>query len=168
MAWMDIKGAIVADTVYSDGKLVAKDVSFTLPSVALQTGDVQAMGTMSVPLVGLLEDMELAITKIGIDLGLSKLSRLGKKNIEFRWVQNVVKSDGSSSVEGCKAFVRCMPKSLPGIGVEIGSAAENELTYGVSRLQIYCAGKEYLLVDRLSQKLRIDGKDYMNSITKLL
>ena len=168
MAWMDIKGAIVADTVYSDGKLVAKDVSFTLPSVALQTGDVQAMGTMSVPLVGLLEDMELAITKIGIDLGLSKLSRLGKKNIEFRWVQNVVKSDGSSSVEGCKAFVRCMPKSLPGIGVEIGSAAENELTYGVSRLQIYCAGKEYLLVDRLSQKLRIDGKDYMNGITKLL
>lgn len=168
MAWMDMKGAIVADTVYADGKLVAKDVGFTLPSVALQTGDVQAMGTMSVPLVGLLDDMELAITKVGIDLGLSKLSRLEKQNLEFRWVQNVVKSDGSSSVEGCKAFVRCMPKALPGIGVEIGSAAENELTYGVSRLQIYCAGTEYLLVDRLSQKLRVDGKDYMDGITKLL
>ena len=168
MAWIDMKGAIVADTVYTDGKLVAKDVGFTLPAVALQTGDVQAMGTMSVPLVGLLDDMELAITKIGIDLGLSKLSRLEKQNIEFRWVQNVVKSDGSSSVEGCKAFVRCMPKSIPGIGVEIGSASENELTYGVSRLQIYCAGTEYLLVDRLSQKLRIDGKDYMDGITKLL
>lgn len=166
--WMDIKGAIVADTVYADGKLVAKDVGFTLPSVALQTADVQAMGTMSVPLVGLLDDMELAITKIGIDLGLSKLSRLEKMNIEFRWVQNVVKSDGKSSAEGCKAFVRCMPKSLPGIGVEIGGASENELTYGVSRVQIYCAGTEYLLVDRLSQKLRIDGKDYMDGITKLL
>ena len=116
----------------------------------------------------MLDDMELAITKIGIDLGLSKLSRLEKQNLEFRWVQNVVKSDGASSVEGCKAFVRCMPKALPGIGVEIGSAAENELTYGVSRLQIYCAGTEYLLVDRLSQKLRIDGKDYMDGITKLL
>ena len=118
--------------------------------------------------MGLLDDMELAITKIGIDLGLSKLSRLEKQNLEFRWVQNVVKSDGASSVEGCKAFVRCMPKALPGIGVEIGSAAENELTDGVSRLQIYCAGTEYLLVDRLSQKLRIDGKDYMDGITKLL
>ena len=116
----------------------------------------------------MLDDMELAITKIGIDLGLSKLSRLEKQNLEFRWVQNVVKSDGASSVEGCKAFVRCMPKALPGIGVEIGSAAENELTYGVSRLQIYCAGTEYLLVDRLSQKLRVDGKDYMDGITKLL
>ena len=166
--WLDIKGAIVADTVYSDNKLVAKDVGFTLPGITLQAGDVQAMGTMSVPLVGLLDDMELAITKIGIDLGLGKLSRLEKQNIEFRWVQSVVKSDGSSTVEGCKAFVRCIPKALPGIGVELGSASENELTYGVSRVQIYCGGSEYLLVDRLSQILRIDGKDYMSSISSLL
>ena len=166
--WLDLKGAIVADTVYSDKKLVAKDVGFTLPGITMQTGDVQAMGTMSVPLVGLLDDMELAITKIGIDLGLGKLSRLEKQNIEFRWVQNVVKSDGSSTVEGCKAFVRCIPKALPGMGVELGSPSENELTYGVSRVQIYCAGTEYLLVDRLSQILRIDGKDYMSKISKLL
>ena len=166
--WLDLKGAIVADTVYSESKLVGKDVGFTLPAVTLQTGDVQAMGTMSVPLIGLLDDMELAITKIGIDLGLSKLSRLEKQSLEFRWVQNVVKSDGSTGVEGCKAFVRCMPKALPGIGVELGSASENELTYGVSRLQIYCAGTEYLLVDRLSQILRVDGKDYMTSISTLL
>ncbi len=166
--WLDLKGAIVADTVYSESRLVGKDVGFTLPAVTLQTGDVQAMGTMSVPLIGLLDDMELAITKIGIDLGLSKLSRLEKQNLEFRWVQNVVKSDGSTGVEGCKAFVRCMPKALPGIGVELGSASENELTYGVSRLQIYCAGIEYLLVDRLSQILRVDGKDYMTSISTLL
>lgn len=168
MSWLDLKGAIVADTVYSNKKLVAKDVSFTLPGISMQTSDVQAMGTMSMPLVGLLDDMELAITKIGIDLGLGKLSKLEKQNIEFRWVQSVVKSDGSSTVEGCKAFVRCVPKALPGVGVELGSASENELTYGVSRLQIYCGGTEYLLVDRLSQILRVDGKDYMGKISKLL
>lgn len=166
--WMDIKGAIVADTVYSNGKLVAKDVSFTLPGVSLMTGDVQAMGTMSVPIVGLLEDMELAVTKIGVDLGLSKLSRLEKQSLEFRWVQSVIKSNGAAANEGCKAFVRAIPKALPGIAGEIGSATENELTYGVTRLQIFCAGDEYLLVDRLSQILRVDGKDYMKSITSLL
>lgn len=168
MAWMDIKGAIVADTVYADGKLVAKDVGFTLPSVALQTGDVQAMGTMSIPLVGLLDDMELAITKIGIDLGLSKLSRLEKQNIEFRWVQNVVKSDGSQSVEGCKAFVRTMPGAFPETGVEIGSAPEQENTYNVTRMQIYANGVEVVCVDRLSQILRINGVDYMSQINNLL
>ena len=167
-SWVDIKGPVVADTVYADNTLVAKDTAFTLPGLEFMTADVQAMGNMTVPLIGLLENMELSITKIGIDMGLGRMNRLKKQTFEFRWVQNVVKSDGSSSVEGCKAFVRCMPKALPGIGVEIGSAAENELTYGVSRLQIYCAGVEYMLVDRLSQKLRIDGKDYMDGITKLL
>ena len=29
--WVDIKGPVVADTVYSDNVLVAKDTSFTLP-----------------------------------------------------------------------------------------------------------------------------------------
>lgn len=29
--WLDIKGPVVADTVYTDSTLVAKDVAFTLP-----------------------------------------------------------------------------------------------------------------------------------------
>lgn len=84
-------------------------------------------------------------------------------------MQNVVKADGSTSPEGCKAFVRTFPPTaLPGIGAEIGSASENELTYTANRVQIFVGGYEYLLVDRLSQILRIDGKDYMSDINKLL
>jgi hypothetical protein len=167
--WLDIKGAVVADTVYDDGKLVAKDTSFTFPAISLMTADLNAMGTMTVPIVGLLENMELTITKIGEDKGLGILSKLDKHTLEFRWVQNVVTADGSSKVEGCKAFVRSFPPtSLPGIGVEIGSASENELTYSVNRVQIFVGGYEYLLVDRLSQILRVDGNDYMSEISKLL
>ena len=166
--WLDIKGPVVADTVYADGVLVAKDTSFTLPGLEFTTADVQAMGNMSVPLIGLLENMELSITKIGIDSGLSRMNRLEKKNFEFRWVQNVVNSDGSTSVEGCKAFVRTMPGSVPEIGVEVGNASEQENTYNVTRMQIYAAGVEILCVDRLSQVLRINGKDYMKNITNLL
>lgn len=166
--WLDIKGPVVADTVYADGVLVAKDVAFTLPGIEFITADVQAMGNMSVPLFGLLENMELTITKIGVDKGLSRMSRLKKQNFEFRWVQNVVKSDGSITTEGCKAFVRTMPGNIPGIGVEIGSASENENTYNVTRNQIYANGEEILCVDRLSQILRVDGEDCMGKITNLL
>ena len=167
--WLDIKGPVVADTVYDGGQLVAKDVSFTLPGVSFLTADVQAMGSMSVPLIGLMENMELAITKIGADRGLSKLGRLEKKNLEFRWVQNVVHSDGSTSAEGCKAFIRTMPPSeIAELGVEIGSETEAENTYSVSRMQIYVGGVEYMCVDRLSQILRIDGKDYYKNISNLL
>lgn len=107
--WLDIKGPVVADTVYADSTLVAKDVAFTLPGIEFLTADVQAMGNMTVPLIGLLENMELSITKIGVDNGLRRMNRLKKQSFEFRWVQNVVKSDGSTATEGCKAFVRTMP-----------------------------------------------------------
>lgn len=166
--WLDIKGPVVADTVYADNTLVAKDTAFTLPGIEFMTADVQAMGNMSVPLVGLLENMELSITKIGIDKGLSRMNRLEKQSFEFRWVQNVVASDGSQKVEGCKAFVRTMPGSFPETGVEVGSAPEHENTYNVTRMQIYANGTEVLCVDRLSQILRINGKDYMTNINNLL
>ena len=151
--WLDLKGAVVADTVYDSGVLTAKDTSFTLPAISQMTADLNAMGTMTVPIVGLLENLELSITKIGEDKGLGKMSKLDKH----------------SSPEGCKAFVRTFPPTaLPGIGAEIGSASENELTYTANRVQIFVGGYEYLLVDRLSQILRIDGKDYMSDINKLL
>ena len=40
--WLDLKGPVVADTVYSDNTLVARDVSFTLPGIEFMTADVQA------------------------------------------------------------------------------------------------------------------------------
>lgn len=166
--WLDKKSAVVADTVYCDGKLVARDVSFTLPAITFMTADVQAMGTLSFPIYGLIEDMEAAITKIGLDLGLAKLLRLGKKVLEFRWVQTRVKADGSTGPEGCKAFLTVAPKSLGEISPEIGSPTEIESTYAVMREQIYVDGKELLLVDRLARKLRVDGVDLAGSLESLI
>ncbi len=166
--WLDMKGPIVADTVYADNQLCAKDVSVQLPAITPLVGDFQAMGTMSLPIVGLIESMELTITKIGVDLGLGRLARLQKQNLEFRWVQNVVKADGTTQPEGCKAFIRAVPKSIPGPALEIGSATENELTYEVTRYQLFVGGVELILVDRLSQILRINGIDYYSKIQSML
>ena len=166
--WVDIRGPVVADTVYSDNLLVARDTTFTLPGIEFMTADMQAMGNMTVPLVGLLENMELTITKIGVDHGFAHMNRLEKQNLEFRWVQNTVNPDGSQSVEGCKAFVRTLPSAIPETGIEVGSAPEHEITYNVTRMQLFVNGVEILCVDRLSQILRIYGKDYMENINNLL
>ena len=168
MKFMNIKGAVVADTVYCDGTLVAKDVAFTIPGVSFLSADVQAMGNMSVPLIGLIENMQATVKKIGLDMGFSKMNRLAKHTIEFRWVQSVVKSDGSVTQEGCKAFIRTMPASIPDLGVEVGSASEMETTFNVSRQQIFCNGEDGLCVDRLAPILRVDGVDYYNTIANML
>ena len=166
--WLDLKGPILADTVYVDGKLVAKDVTVTLPGVTPVTADFRAMGTMNMPILGQIEAMEAAITKIGIDLGLRTLVKLESKTIEFRWAQDVKTSDGSTKTEGCKAFIRAMPKTIPGLSVDPGAASENELTFAVSRYQLFVDGAEFWLIDQLNQIMRIDGVDYCKTIRSLL
>ena len=166
--WLDLKGPILADTVYVDGKLVAKDVTVTLPGVTPVTADFRAMGTMTMPILGQIEAMEAAITKIGVDLGLRTLVTPESKTIEFRWAQDVKTSDGSTKTEGCKAFIRAMPKTIPGLSVDPGSASENELTFAVSRYQLFVDGAEFWLIDQLNQIMRIDGVDYCKTIRSLL
>ena len=168
MNFIDLKGPIVANTVYVDGQLVARDVTITLPSVTPTTSDYKAMGTMSLPIPGQIESMELAITKIGIDLGLARMVRMQSMNFEFRFVQNVVKSDGTTMPEGCKAFVKAVPKTIPGISLEPGSASENEITAEATRYQLFVGGEEMWLIDRLSQILRILGTDYYSPINSML
>lgn len=87
--WLDLKGPILADTVYIGGTLVAKDVTIALPAVTPVTADFKAMGTYTAPILGQIEAMEASITKIGIDLGLRNMMKLESKTIEIRWAQDV-------------------------------------------------------------------------------
>ena len=113
--WLDLKGPILADTVYINGVLVAKDVTITLPAVTHVTADYKAMGTYTAPMTGQIEGMEAAITKIGIDKGLRSMVQLESKTLEVRWAQDVKYADGSTKTEGCKAFLRCVSKGIPGL-----------------------------------------------------
>ena len=168
MAWIDLNGPVLADTVYDAGKLVAKDVTITLPAINLLTADFKAMGTLTLPIIGQIEAMEASITKIGIDLGLRNMMKLESKTIEIRWAQDVKQADGSTKTEGCKAFLRVVTKTIPGLSVDPGSQSENELGYAVSRYQLFVDGTEYWLIDQLNQILRVGGKDYYKQIRSLL
>ena len=81
--WLDLKGPILADTVYIGGTLVAKDVTIALPAVTPVTADFKAMGTYTAPILGQIEAMEASITKIGIDLGLLE----NRINFSADWYQ---------------------------------------------------------------------------------
>lgn len=166
--WLDLKGPILADTVYCDGVLSAKDVTITLPAVTLVTADFKAMGTYTAPLTGQIEAMEASITKIGIDYGLRNIVKLQSKTLEIRWAQDVKYADGSSKTEGCKAFLRSVPKLIPGLSVDPGKLSENEITLAVSRYQLFVAGNEFWLIDQLNTIMRVDGVDYAKDLRSVL
>ena len=163
-----ISGPIVADTVYVDNSLVARDVSATLPEVTPTTVDVQALGTMSLPVWQLIENLEMAITKIGIDMGLRSMIQPKPLGLELRGVQTVTDAGGNTSNQGIKASCRGIPNKIPEIGFEIGSAPESECTFMLTRYQLIVDGAEMFLIDRLAGILRIAGVDYAAALNNLL
>lgn len=166
--WIDQYNAVAADTVYSDGALVARDAEVTLPEITFQTANIQAMGPMSSVVRGLINDMTASITKVGIDLAMVKMLSPGTHNIEVRGVQNVISADGTASVKGLKAFIRGEVNTIPGFALSVGSASENEISVTVSRYQLFVAGTEVILIDRLACICRINGVDYYAQISENL
>lgn len=165
--FVNINGPVVADTVYSDNTLVARDVSVTLPTVTPMTADLSAMGTMTMPIWQLIEHMEATITKIGIDKGLRSMLKPDMKPLEVRWVQTITDANGITKNVGCKAFLRGIPSNLPELGLEVGSASEQPATIAVTRYNLFVDGEEMWLIDRLSGIVRIGGKDYAD-LTSML
>lgn len=158
--FVDINGPVVADTVYDDGTLVARDVDIDLPAVTPTTAELKAMGTLTFPVWQLLENMEAAIKKIGLDKGLRSMIKPDMKPIECRWVQTVTEANGKTRNVGCKAFLRGMPLDLPGIGVAVGSPGEHPIRISLTRYHLFVDGEEMWLIDRLAGIVRIDGTDY--------
>ncbi len=168
MSVSEICGPVIADTAYVNRTLVGENVGVVLPEVNPQTIDIQAMGTMSLPIWHLLEDMELKITKIGTDLGLKDMLGGKRMNLEIRWAQEAVDKDANPREFGCKAFITGIPKSLPGIELGLGETSENEVAYGVFRYQVFVDEVELICIDRLATKCKIAGVDYAKDIKKFL
>ena len=160
--FVKICGPITGVTVYVNNTLAARDVTLTLPEVTATAVDVQAMGTMSLPIWSMLDNMELAITKIGIDKGLRSMITPDAQNYETRFVQTVTDENGNTKNVGCKAFIKGIANKIPGIAVTMGEASENETTITVTRYQLMVDGQEMFLIDRLAGICRIGGKDYAN------
>lgn len=161
-------GPIEADTTYVDNEFVGRDMSVALPEVNAITADIEAMGTMTLPLWSRLENMESTITKIGQDVNYGKLIEPKMKTIEHRWVQSQIDADGNVKSIGCKAFLRCIPIGIPAIELTTGESSEGEITYTVTRYNLIVDGKEIFLVDRLNGTVKINGTDYSSGAKNLL
>lgn len=166
--FVPINGPVVADTVYVDNKLVARDVAVTLPEVTPVTADLSAMGTFSLPIWQLIEHMETALTKIGVDMGLAGIIKPDMKPLEFRWAQTVTDANGKTKNVGCKAFINGIPNKLPGISLSVGETSEGEVTIATTRYNLFVDGEEAFLIDRLAGIVRIAGVNYTDEVSSML
>lgn len=166
--FVPISGPIVADTFYFGNQLVARDVGITLPEITPVMIDVQAMGTLSLPIWQLIENMEATITRIGVDEGFGSMITPEPQTMEARFAQTVTDANGATKTVGCKAFMRGIPAIIPGFELTIGEALESPINYTITRYQLMVNGTEQFLIDRLATKCRIKGKDYAADVLSLL
>ncbi len=172
--WLDQHLTVNADTVCSNKigetqEMVGKHVEISLPEVASKTTDAEAMGTLTVPVLGQFENMEATIHHIGVDQGLAKMLAQQTLEIEVRWAEQVMKEDGSQTPVGCKAFLIGFPnKVVPQITVKPGEAVDVEIPYTITGYKLIVDGKELWDINRLTQKFVVDGVDYFASLSSVL
>jgi phage tail tube protein FII len=161
-------GPVLADTVYANNRLIAENVSVTLPTVTFATSDYVALGTLTLPNKASLENMEFSITKPGISRDLAALGAPEIVNYEVRGAQDELQPDGTMKTVGFKAFIRAVSGGLPGVELTIGEVSENEVTGNAVAYRLIVDGAEVCNIDRTAQKLVINGKDYYRPIVSLL
>ncbi len=166
--WIDITGAIAGSTVYTNGKLTARNANFTLPEITFTTVELKAGGTVELPVPGNVDAMEATVTVANPDENFAELCSPGSKDVEVRFALQSVGSDGNSKLDGYKAFMRANGKTVPGISGEVGSTPENEATLGVTRLRLVKNGAEILLIDQLNGIFKFNGVDYSGGVEALL
>ena len=166
--FVPISGAVVATTVYVNNVLVARDAAITLPDVTPMTATLPLMGEMEFPLWPLIGNMQATVTKVGIDLLSQTMIAPDLTPIEFRWVQQVMKMDGTTATVGCKAFMNGLTATLPGGSSEAGSPSENDHTFNLMRYRLVIDGQEVVLIDRTAGKVVINGRDYTSGVNALL
>lgn len=172
--WLDQNLTVNANTVYvnpvgGEQKLVGKDVEITLPDVKNKTVDATAMGEFSVPVIGQFENMESTIHHIGVDMGLASMLAQETLELEIRWVEQIMLEGGAQTTVGCKAFLTGFPTSaVPEITVKPGEAVDIEVPYTITGYKMIKNGETLWDINRLSQKLEINGKDYFKDMNDLL
>ncbi len=169
MKIQNLKGAILATSVYAGGTQIGVNIAGTLPEVAPETTEVTAAGgIIELPVLSKLQAMEASITKQGIDAAWLKALQPEPFDLIMNFVQQSVSPDGTSSIDHIKAFMRVVPKVIPGIEGTYGEASENEITFSVFNYRLTVNGSTYLHADPVNGIYKVNGKDYMSKITSML
>lgn len=162
------KGAILATSVYVDGKLAADDAEITPPDVEFLTTTIQAAGELTVPMAGLMADMEFGLTVAGASIELNALSQPEQHTIVCNAVQQVIGIDGSVKEEQIKYTVTGYGKKVPSATAKQGEASSQAYAISVSAYKMAVNGETVTDVNKMSGDCIIGGKNYGSNTRSLL
>jgi phage tail tube protein FII len=159
MTWVNIDGAVSGSSMRINGHAAGNNIKIQLPDITSPTADYNVMGTMSLPVPTILDNMEITATKAGFDRNSARLLTYGSNSIEYRWTQMEVAEDGSQKEVFCRAYLRVVCSGAGGLSLEVGSTPESDFTMTVTRYQMFYKDEEMWLIDRMGPTFRVNGVD---------
>lgn len=168
---MNKSGNVIAHKALIDGVETEDNVSCQLPSVEFGTSEHKGagiMGTIDLPSTGQVNSMTFSMSQKAITRSNINLAKPGLRNIELRFVKDVVTSDGQNIPEGTKIFITGALKKFDPGKVEMQSTMDGSAEFEVVRYRIVIEGLEVLLIDKLNYIYKVNGIDYMEKIRAAL
>ena len=162
------KSAILATSVYIDGKIAADDAEITPPDIEFLTAEIQAAGPVEVPLWGQTNALEFGLSVPGISTACGVLAQPEQHTIVVNAVQQKVGIDGKTSVEQIKYTVTGTGKKAPSGAPKAGENATQEYLISCSYYKEAINGETYVEINKFTGDCVIMGENYGKKVKSLL
>lgn len=158
---------------YLDGiKMIGVGASATLPEVKMKTSSVAGVGVggeLDSPTIGQFESMEQEIQFNTLySSAMDMLNPLTVVNLTFRAAQQVYDKTGGYVFKGLRVVEMGRVKTMNPGKIEKGEGMEATVTLELTKMMIEVDGKELLAVDKLNGVYRVNGKDMLAGVRKLV
>lgn len=165
---LETNGPVIGDSLYCNGELIAREFAFSIGEIKPITAEIQAMGTLNVPINGLIEDTTCSITLKGTDALTQVLTRQERLNLEIRAVQSVIDPAGNEFKVGIKYFLTVMPLGVAAEENTPGEVTSREYNFQLYSYQKIFNGESQIEFDRFGNRYITDGKDWAEDYVRLL
>lgn len=158
---------------YLDGnKMIGTAASVTLPETNMKSSTVSGAGIggeLDSPTIGQFESMEQELQFNTLySSAVDMLSPLSEVNITLRGAQQVYDKTGGYTFKGMRIVEKGRVKKFKPGKVEKGEGMEATVTLELSYMMIEIDGKQVLEIDKLNGIYKVNGKDMLAEIKKLI
>ena len=166
--------ATIQFRVYEDGVNEVGVAKVSLPDITNKTVTIMGsgmMGDISVPILGMIENMELGLDFLSHTdpKTFAMFLEQRKHQIEIRVAEEFWDiEDAEVGVWPNKYMFIARPKSMKSGGLAPATASDSSGQFDVYVYAAYRNGVELWYIDKRNQTFRVNGKDYMAGVRRAL
>jgi len=159
--------------VYLDGTIMIGIMpSLTVPGLNMQPTEVKGVGISGVldsPTIGQFDSMEQELDfNVLFSSAVDMLSPLSEVNITIRAAQQVYEKMGGYSFKGLRVVEKGRVKKFEPGKIEKTSSMEAKVVLEVTYMLVEVDGSTLIEVDKLNQVYKVNGKDMLAEVRKLV